>query len=397
MDSSAVVVLNAVSLAVIGFSSHVLVLRSLNRQVYLPLAFCLLAIGVVICQPVVSSLFPQARKFQLVFSLPALLLIAPTLWLYVQGLTSESRWRWSRSAVMPLIPAILGSVIALIAMLLPDNIQHGLLVEGSDGVLSELPALWRNTLYAILITTFILVLSWVVQSGYYLVRIFIRLNRYRARLKDVFASTGSRELHWLSGLIVVIGVVWALVALNVVMDNLLFPTTLNGVAIQTIVLVMVWSIGLWGLRQKPGFEALYADSQAHETIEAAEKSAPEKYQRSALDTDSAQRIANKMQQAVEQDKLFLDPALSLQKLARHIHVSPNYISQTLNETLGMNFFDYINQHRVEAAKERLCSSGDTILDIALAVGFNAKSSFYAAFKKHTQLTPSAYRKQHRSQ
>ena len=97
------------------------------------------------------------------------------------------------------------------------------------------------------------------------------------------------------------------------------------------------------------------------------------------------------------DQLYLDASLSLPKLAKHIAVSPSYISQTLNEHIGMNFFDYVNHYRVGAAKTQLSSTDSTVLEIAMNVGFNAKSSFYTAFKKETQLTPLQYRQQCLSQ
>jgi len=75
-----------------------------------------------------------------------------------------------------------------------------------------------------------------------------------------------------------------------------------------------------------------------------------------------------------------------------ISTSPNYISQTLNESIGMNFFDYVNKYRVEMAKHQLQHSSNTVLDIAMNVSFNAKSSFYTAFKKVAQQAPSQYRK-----
>ena len=95
------------------------------------------------------------------------------------------------------------------------------------------------------------------------------------------------------------------------------------------------------------------------------------------------------------DRLFLDANLSLPKLAKHIHVSPNYISQTLNETLGTHFFDYVNQRRVNEAKALLQNSNQTVLSIAMQVGFNSKSAFYSAFKKYTQQTPSQFKQQYK--
>ncbi|WP_227009415.1 helix-turn-helix domain-containing protein [Pseudoalteromonas ulvae] len=91
-------------------------------------------------------------------------------------------------------------------------------------------------------------------------------------------------------------------------------------------------------------------------------------------------------------RFFLDASLSLPKLAAHISSSANYISQTLNEVMRMNFFDYVNHYRVNAAKDRLLNSDETVIDIVMNTGFNAKFSFYTAFKKVTGMTPSAYRK-----
>ena len=117
-----------------------------------------------------------------------------------------------------------------------------------------------------------------------------------------------------------------------------------------------------------------------------------KYQRSALDEEQSSLIATKIEKAMREDEIYLDASLSLQKLAKHIFTSPNYISQTLNETQGVNFFDYVNKYRLGAAKRMLEQSNDSVLDIAMRVGFNAKSSFYSAFKKETGQTPSQYRK-----
>ena len=117
-----------------------------------------------------------------------------------------------------------------------------------------------------------------------------------------------------------------------------------------------------------------------------------KYQRSALYDEMADKIQQQLTAAMAQDHLYLDASLSLPKLAKHIFVSPNYVSQTLNQKLGVSFFDYVNSYRVNAAKELLCNSNDTVLDIAMNVGFNAKSSFYTAFQKETGCTPSQYRK-----
>lgn len=82
----------------------------------------------------------------------------------------------------------------------------------------------------------------------------------------------------------------------------------------------------------------------------------------------------------------------MRQLSDTIRVSQNYISQTLNDRLGRNFFDYVNAWRIAEACQRL-GQGARVLDVAHETGFNSRSTFNAAFRKHTGTTPSAWRRQ----
>ena len=93
------------------------------------------------------------------------------------------------------------------------------------------------------------------------------------------------------------------------------------------------------------------------------------------------------------DRLYRDPNLTLSALSKHVGVSSNYVSQTLNERVGQSFFEFVNGWRVDEAIPLLRGGDDTVLAIAFEVGFNSRSSFYTAFKKKTGLTPSAYKMQ----
>lgn len=397
IENTGLLALNISTLVIIVFSANLLILRSFERQTYLPLAICLVAIGVVMCQPTLAAFSPSLQTTFLILSLPALLLISPCFWLYVQGLTSETPWRFSRKFLRHFIPAGLGTLIVLLTIIIPTDIKNALLVEGNDKILSSTPSILRYLVFAILTTTFILILGWVIQSGFYFYKTIQRLNSYRQHLKDLFASTESREIKWLSWLLFAIGTVWVATAGYIVLDNLFFSIQVDLVLANTLILVMLWSIAIWGLRQKPGFEELYESQDDIKEVlvqkgNQQEANQQRKYQRSALDEEQSSLIATKIEKAMREDELYLDASLSLQKLAKHIFTSPNYISQTLNETLGVNFFDYVNKYRVGAAKRMLEQSNDTVLDIAMRVGFNAKSSFYSAFKKETGQTPNQYRK-----
>lgn len=90
-----------------------------------------------------------------------------------------------------------------------------------------------------------------------------------------------------------------------------------------------------------------------------------------------------------------DASLTLKNLARQLSVQPRDLSILINHHIGQHFFDFVNSYRVEEAKNLLLgetSSKISVLNILYEVGFNSKSSFNTAFKKHTGTTPSVYRK-----
>ena len=107
------------------------------------------------------------------------------------------------------------------------------------------------------------------------------------------------------------------------------------------------------------------------------------------------KTLNKIEAYIQNNKLYLNPYLSLNMLSNELNLSEGYISQIMNKSFNHNFTDYINSLRVEDAKVMLISrdyDNYTILSIGLESGFNSKSSFYIAFKKFTGKTPLEYKK-----
>ncbi len=125
------------------------------------------------------------------------------------------------------------------------------------------------------------------------------------------------------------------------------------------------------------------------------KSLNKKYQTSSLRQEQISSLKNALEELIEKEKVYLDPQLTLQKLAGQLNVSPNHLSQLINSSYQQSYSDYINQLRIEEIK-RLLKHPDhqhkTITSLAYDCGFNSISSFYTVFKKHTGMTPSEFRK-----
>ncbi len=98
---------------------------------------------------------------------------------------------------------------------------------------------------------------------------------------------------------------------------------------------------------------------------------------------------------ISDNKSYLNSEISLEAIADQLKMSTSSLSQIINQNSTYNFSDYINSLRVEKAKLLLTDSeftDYTILSIGLECGFNSKSTFYSAFKKFTQTTPTQFQK-----
>lgn len=96
-----------------------------------------------------------------------------------------------------------------------------------------------------------------------------------------------------------------------------------------------------------------------------------------------------------EEKPFLNSSLTIQDVSREIKIPVRELSLLINHQLGQHFYDFVNAYRIESAMGILKDTTKnkvTILEILYEVGFNSKSSFNTAFKKHTGNTPTYYRK-----
>ena len=104
---------------------------------------------------------------------------------------------------------------------------------------------------------------------------------------------------------------------------------------------------------------------------------------------------SKLQQFMIAEKPFLNPSLTIQDISNKIQIPTRELSILINHQLDQHFYDFVNSFRIEYAMGILkddSKSKVTILEILYEVGFNSKSSFNTAFKKHTGSTPTNYRK-----
>ncbi len=117
-----------------------------------------------------------------------------------------------------------------------------------------------------------------------------------------------------------------------------------------------------------------------------------KYRNSPISADVSGEIIGLLEKNMQEKKYFLQSDLSLDKLSALTDTNKHYLSQAINENLGMNFFEYINSLRINEAKELLASREKlTIIEVAYQAGYNNKVSFNKAFKSIVGITPGEFR------
>lgn len=127
---------------------------------------------------------------------------------------------------------------------------------------------------------------------------------------------------------------------------------------------------------------------------ATTRTPAKKYAKSGLDDEHMNHYMQRLTNVMKVEQHFLEPNLTLPKLAATVGCSVNHLSQVINSGFGVSFFDYVNQYRVAHAQDLLTTldgKNGAVLNIAFSVGFNSNSAFYAAFKKHVGQTPAQYR------
>jgi len=98
----------------------------------------------------------------------------------------------------------------------------------------------------------------------------------------------------------------------------------------------------------------------------------------------------KIEMLMDDQKVYLEPELTLTELARKAGTNASLLSKVINKTYGLNFSDYVNRYRVNEVirlRELPAYQHFTLLAVAYDAGFNSKSTFNRAFKKVTGVIP----------
>ncbi|MFA6085537.1 helix-turn-helix domain-containing protein [Mucilaginibacter sp.] len=308
---------------------------------------CLLAaLSIRIGKSVFVYFDPALPKIYLQIGLSACLLIGPALFFFIKSAIEQP-------ASLPRNWKL--QIIALIAVMLIAGILFPYAIY---------PKLW-NLYFIKMIYT-----AWLV----YVIAAGLKLKNIFARLGSDPASVKTAE-KWLAAIFSTNAVILAFFLMAALFRNV-FETYYGGAVIFSFVLYGMIFVHLYKAKTTDQFYLI-----------------PGKPNKKTNNVNTS-LLLRSLEQAMTVDVLFKNPNLMLSELAKVVNLTSHQLSQILNDDLGKNFTSYVNEYRINEACRMMAKGHPFSLEaIGYEVGFNSKSTFYAAFKKLKSTTPMLYKEE----
>jgi len=218
----------------------------------------------------------------------------------------------------------------------------------------------------------------IIYSVIIIFLVLTKLRNHQAQLKKEQLGITNESLKWVQNsiwVLLILCALWIIGQLEFFFygDNILsfHPTWI-------LMGILVFWLGYFMILRRDIFEVPVLKEIAKPTL-----------------SDKTEEHFKRVVELVEREKLYRNPTLSMDILAKKSNLSNGYLSQIINQKEGKNFYDFINTYRVEEVKTHLKDADFdhySILGIGLEAGFQSKSTFNAVFKKMTGMTPTQYKK-----
>lgn len=252
---------------------------------------------------------------------------------------------------------------------------------------------WQASVYAGWYTSFTNLVLWLSYGVYFYLSLKL-YQHYRSWTENRFSDVETVSFIWLRNFIylIIAGEIfrWIWFIIDYILDLDFYQDWWWNL----FTVFIITYVGIRGYAQpqmpKLVFEDLPDDNTEGLPPDYKTDTNPDIIAKQTSDDTQFQMLKQKLEQLMQEEKPYLEPELSLGDLANRLRTNTSVLSAVINTGMGKNFNDYINQHRIEAFKEKVKqpqSKHLTLLAIAFDCGFNSKATFNRAYKKLTGQTP----------
>lgn len=295
-------------------------------------------------------------------------LLGPITYFYFKSIT-DATWSFSKNQLLHFLPFIIFVVIIpLIAykVLNDRQIDYGMLsvFDHREKIVSTIQ--WTYS------TVFIFQF---VHLGYFLFKNLKIVNYYSKRLTSEYSNIDVK-INWLKyfNIALIIVLIFSVIFLYILLVTDIYRRHLD--------YIYVIPIGL--LFNFISFKFMRTEWRPIENNS--------KYEGSSLNQDEIPDYIIKLNRLMENEKVYLNNVIRLSDLSEMMTINKHHLSQIINQHYGLSFYDFINQFRVNEAKDIIIKHPEyTLHQVAFDSGFNNKTSFVNAFKKFEKVPPSKFR------
>ena len=207
-------------------------------------------------------------------------------------------------------------------------------------------------------------------------------RKYRKWLNENFSDTEKIKFDWLRNFLYTFTAILLLGALFDFTNSFLFRLSyIQYFYFEVILAFTTYYLAIAGYLRSKTIDLTFSDT--------GEK--PVEVRRSLLSENELEKLKEKLQTVMRDERPYLEPTITLTDLTRILGVNSNVLSHAINQGFDKNFNDFINEYRINEVKSKLRDMDEsTLLGIAFDSGFNSKATFNRAFKKFTGVSPKEY-------
>jgi AraC-like DNA-binding protein len=326
-----------------------------------------------------ENYFNSSLSFE-VFRMTTSLLIMPVFYLYVKSVC-YSDFKLKQKDLLLLIPFVIANLVLIPRFYFANPIEK-------VSVFEHFKQMTEIRFFYVLVE---------IQYVFYIVLIFRILKTYKETYLENFTNSDNSSYKWLFQMTVLFLIAHSVVFFKSLIRYTDYHALLNGS--NVIIGIFALLISCWFVLKALNNPELFksVDSIMLSVNELLNKKV-DLVEKVVFENSKSPEVISQIEQVkkhVSKNESYLDPSLTIQELSKQVNIPVRDLSILINHHMNKHFFDFINEFRIEKAKEILkdtSKSKVTILEILYEVGFNSKSSFNTAFKKYTNQTPTEFRR-----
>ena len=219
---------------------------------------------------------------------------------------------------------------------------------------------------------------------YFFYRSLKLYQQYSVWTKTQFSDIDSVSFKWFRNLLIVLSLTFLSVYFMFILDNIYQLDFKQDWWDKLVQVVLIYYVCIAGYAQSQPTKAL-TFKEPETLVEVNHK---EKFEEGEL-----MIWKNKILHLMQEEKLYLQPELSLADISGRLRTNVSVLSGVVNNAFGKNFNDFVNEYRVKEFQERIQlpeNKNITLLGIAFDCGFNSKATFNRSFKKFTGKAPKEF-------